>query len=291
MRASRDPFQRASVTESDERSVRSTKPVRKGRMTAALVTIAFLSLLAALVFMLPQFRAGSVSVTDTRAMTADQILEESGLSEGQHLFSGIGGGIPQWFGLRYGQAEERLRARFPSIRTVTARLDFPGAIDIVIDERVEVSYLKIPDGCVLVDKEGYALRILPEPPSDIPVIEGISVVQLSVGKSLTVDLPDSMNHALSVMGAIIDADKDTRSTLRILPMVRKIRPVSGRDVYLTLVLPNTGEELTVLSRVSTTTGEDMTWLRFAILQGALDGRGKGVLDMTGKNRVFIPDRK
>jgi hypothetical protein len=279
------------MPEHEEPHTRPAQPRHKGRLAAGLVTLALLALIAGLVFMLPQFRAGSISVTDTRAMTTGQILEASGLSEGQHLFKGIGGGIPQWFGLRYGPAEERLRAQFPSIRTVTARLDFPGAIDIVIDERIEVSYLKIPDGCVLVDKEGYALRILPEPPPDIPVIEGISVVQLSVGKSLTVDLPDSMNHALSVMGAIIDADKDTRSTLRILPMVRKIRPVSGRDVYLTLVLPYAGEELTVLSRVSATTGEDMTWLRFAILQGALDGRGKGVLDMTGKNRVFIPDRK
>jgi len=55
-------------------------------------------------------------------------------------------------------------------------------------------------------------------------------------------------------------------------------------------LPDTGEELTVLARVSTNISEDMIWLRFAILQGALNGRGKGVLDMTGENRVFIPDK-
>jgi len=260
---------------------------RAARLAVTLTAIAAVFLL---VYFLPPFRVDTIDVTETRAMTRPEILQASGLTMGQHLFQGIGGSVPQLFGLRYGRAEATLADRFPAIRTVTARLDFPGRIEITIEERIEVSYLRIPDGCILVDKEGFALRILPAPPATIPVIEGITVRQLSIGKALTVDLPEAWNHALSVMGAIIDADKDTRSTVRIMPMVRKIRPVSGRDVYLTLILPKTGEDLTVLTRVTASVGEDITWLRFAILQGALDGRGKGVLDMTGENRVFIPDR-
>ncbi len=277
--------------ESDNEAIRPVRNRGTGRIVATALTLLTVLLLTGLVYFLPAFHAGSITITDTRAMTQQEVLEASGLEQGQHLLAGIGGSVPQLFGLRYGRAEADLMVKFPAIRQVTARLDFPGSIEIEIDERIEVSFMKIPDGCVMVDKEGYALRVLPSAPEDIPVIEGIKVVQMQVGSPLTVDLPDSMNHALAVMGAIIDADKDTRSQIKILPTVRKIRPVSGKDVYLTLILPSTGEELTVLARVSPTTGEDMTWLRFAILQGALDGRGKGVLDMTGQNRVFIPDRK
>lgn len=252
--------------------------------------MAILLAAALLVAFLPPFRAEHIDVTPTRAMTSADILNESGLENGQHLFAGIGGSIRQIFTLRYGAAEQRLTEKFPYIRTVEARLEFPGRIAITVDERIEVSYLRIPDGCVLVDKEGYALRVLAAPPADIPVVEGIIVRQMDIGSPLTVDLPSSMNVALSLMGAIIDADKDTRSTAKLMTAARRIRPVSDRDVYLTMVLPGSGDELTVLARVSSRLVEDMIWLRFAIIQGALDNRGKGVLDMTGERKVFIPDR-
>lgn len=260
------------------------------RLPAFLTAFTAVALAVLLIALLPPFRAGEIEISDTRAMTRDEILKTSGLVTGQHLLQGIGGSIPQIFQLRYGEAEAALIRTYPYIRSVTAQLEFPGKIRITIDERIEVSYLSIPEGCVLVDKDGYALRVVSTPPAAIPVIEGIMVRQMRTGSEITVDLPESMNHALSLMGAIIDADKDTRSTTRLLPMVKKIRPVSSRDVYLTLILPKTGEELNVLTRVSTTIGEDMVWLRFAILQGALDGRGKGVLDMSGDTKVFIPDK-
>lgn len=269
---------------------RRERPAEPNRFIGMIVTLAILLAVAALIAILPPFRAEAITVSPTRAMTGDAILKASGLKTGQHLFDGIGGSVRQVFSLRYGAAERRLAETFPYIRSVEARLEFPGRIAISIDERIEVSYLRIPDGCVLVDKEGYVLRVLPAPPNGIPLVEGITVRQMNIGSPLTVDLPGSMNVALSLMGAIIDADKDTRSTVRLMPAARRIRPVSDRDVYLTLNLPHNGEELTILARVSTKLVDDMIWLRFAIIQGALDNRGKGVLDMTGERKVFIPDR-
>ena len=35
----------------------------------------------------------------------------------------------------------------------------------------------------------------------------------------------------------------------------------------------------------------MLWLRFALAQGVFDGRGKGVLDLTGSRKTFTPDLK
>jgi cell division protein FtsQ len=263
---------------------------RSPHFSTMLSFVVLFAAVALLVLFLPAFRAQAIDVTPTRAMSGTDILKTSGLVVGQNLFAGMGGSIPNLFSLRYGHAEEKILRDYPYIRSVIVRMDFPGRIRMTIDERIEVSYLSIPDGCVLVDKEGFALRILQTPPASIPVIEGITVRQLSIGKSLTVDLPVAMNHALSLMGAIIDADKDNRSTTQLIPMVRRIRPVSGRNVYLTLVLPQSNEELTVLTQVTSTIGEDMVWLRFAIIQGALNGRGKGVLDMTGEKKTFIPDK-
>lgn len=261
----------------------------KRNFSGLIITLVILVAAALLIGFLPSFYAAEIEVTPTRAMSTAEIQAASGLETGQHLLSGLGGSLRQLFSLRYGTAEQKLIQKFPYIRTVEARLDFPARIKINIEERIEVSYLAIPDGCVLVDKEGYALRILPQSPTDIPLVEGITVRQMSIGSPLTVDLPESMNVALSLMGAIIDANKDTRSSVNLIAAARNIRPVSNRDVYLTLLLPS-GDELTVLARASADLVEDMIWLRFAIEQGALSDRGKGVLDLTGDRKVFIPDK-
>ncbi len=264
-------------------------PPTKRSISGLIIVLVILLIAALLIGLLPQFYTHEIEVSATRAMSMDQIRAASGLETGQHLFKGLGGSLRQLFSLRYGAAEQQLAAAFPYIRTVEVRLDFPSKIKIDVEERIEVSYLAIPDGCVLVDKEGYALSILPQPPAGIPLVEGITVRQMSIGKPLTVDLTESLNVALSLLGAIIDANKDTRSSVNLIAAARSIRPVSNRDVYLTLNLP-TGDELTVLARASTDLTEDMIWLRFAIEQGALSDRGKGVLDLTGERKVFIPDK-
>ena len=222
-------------------------------------------------------------------MTPAEIEAAIPVKPGQHLFTGIGPDLRRLFSLRYGSVEKTLLARFPYIRSVQASLKFPSTMVIEIEERVEVAYVAIPDGCVMLDKEGYALRILNQSPADIPVIEGVTVTSLTLGQVLTVNAPDAMNSAVSLLGAIIDADKDTRTPQKLLSQVRKIRPLSDGRLFMTLALPATGEELTVATENKGEQLEDMLWLRFAMDQGALDNRGKGVLDLTGSRKVFIPD--
>lgn len=257
-----------------------------GRSLTGLLAVFALGLLVAF---LPVFRLKTYQITPTRAMTAAAIEASVPIRPGDHLFHGLGPGLDQWLGLRYGSTEALLVRNFPYIRTVRAYLDFPSQMRIEIEERVEVAYVSIPDGCVLLDKEGYALLILPDPPAGIPVIEGVSVRSLNLGQPLTVQVPDSMNSAVSLLGAIIDADKDTRTPQKLLSQVRQIRPLSNGRLFLTLVLPGTGDELTVAVENSMDQLDDMLWLRFAMDQGALDNRGKGVLDLTGTRRIFIPD--
>ncbi len=271
------------------------KPVQKscrrinGRRKSWLAALLLPALIGLLVWLLPVFRLQTVETTKIRGAGEADILAASGLIIGQHLFRGLGGSPESLIRLRYVAVETRLAKAFPAIKHVTAKLVFPGRIRLEIEERVEVAYVAIPDGCVMVDKDGIALRILNKVPDDIPVIEGVSATALLLGQPLGVDVPSAMNSAISLMGAIIEADKDTRPPLQLLPQIRKIRPVSGQTLYLTAVLPKTGEELNVKAETTSDQTEDMLWLRFAIAQGVFDGRGKGVLDLTGSRRTFTPD--
>jgi cell division septal protein FtsQ len=272
-----------------EQNLRPVRLRRHRRLRHSLVLVGLLLLLALVIYALPALHVARIEVSETRAMTRDAIITASGIEPGQHLFLDLGGTMRQWFTLRYGAIENRLQAAFPYIRSVTARLAFPAGIRIDILERIEVAYVSIPDGCVMIDKDAVALRILAVAPENIPVIEGVSVTSLNLGQPLAVDVPDAMHSAVTLMGAIIDADKDTRSDQLLLPQVRKIRPIGGRKLYMLVALPKTGEELTVTAETGAGQVDDMLWLRFAMSQNALSGRGKGVLDLTGDRKVFIPD--
>lgn len=262
---------------------------RQNRLRSPIGSLLILLVLIAAIAFLPAFHLARYEISPTRAMTTADIEAAILIKPGQHLFTGIGPDLRRLFSLRYGSVEKTLMARFPYIRSIEASLKFPSAMVIEIEERVEVAYVAIPDGCVMLDKEGYSLRILGQSPADIPVIEGVTVTSLTLGQVLTVNAPEAMNSAVSLLGAIIDADKDTRTPQRLLPQVRKIRPLSDGRLFMTLALPATGEELTVATQNSKEQLEDMLWLRFAMDQGALDNRGKGVLDLTGSRKVFIPD--
>jgi hypothetical protein len=260
-----------------------------GHWLFRLMLLAIVAAIALLVWLLPAFHLKKIEISPLVELNGQEILDACGLDKGQHLFSGLGGSLQQILQLRYPAAEEQLARKFPSIRKITASMDFPGKIDLVIDERLQVAYLSIHDGCVMIDKDGVALKIWPDPPVGIPVIEGITATSLILGQPLGVDAPSALNSAISLMGAIIDADKDTRAVTQLLPNISKIRPVGGRRIYLTLILPVNGEVFQVEAETGEDMQEDMLWLRFALSQGAFDSLGKGMLDLTGSRKTFTPD--
>lgn len=262
----------------------------RGKHLRRFLLPAALFFLAALIWLLPAFHLSNIEVAgDLRSLSREDLVAASGLQTGRHLFSGVGGSLNQLIHLRYGGAESRLLEQFPILKSAEVQLRLPGSVVLSVSERVEVAYVAVPDGCVMIDKEGCALKILPVAPDGIPVIDGVSVTSMSLGQPLVVDVPAAMNSAIALMGAIIEADRDTRPAVRLLPQIRRIRPLSGRQLFLTIVIPDTGEEMTVAAETGQEQTEDMLWLRFALSQDALNGRGKGILDLTGSRRTFTPD--
>lgn len=263
---------------------------RPHRFARRMIPVLILGLAGLAIWLLPAFRLQQLHLPDQlRSVTRQQLLQACELEAGRHLFRELGGSVRLWVNLRYGAVEDRILSRIPAVKEATVYLDFPGSITCVVTERIEVAWLAIPDGCVMVDQEGVALNITSERPDDIPVIEGISVRSMTLGRPLEVDSAEAMNHAISLLGAIIEADRDPRPGTALLSQVIRIRPIGGRQLYLTLRVPDTGEALTVLDEMQADLAEDMLWLRFALDQDALNGRGKGILDLTGNRKTFIPD--
>lgn len=273
------------------RGRRAKRPAgRSGHRLRWVWTPATILVLVLLVWLLPIFHLSKWEISEElRSLSREAVIADSGLKEGQHLFSGLGGSVELLLRRRYGAAETRLLNLYPTLKSVEIRMHIPYTVTFDLVERVEVAYVSIPDQCVMIDKDGVVLRILDQAPDNLPVIKGIKVTSMQLGAPLKVDVPDALNRAMTLMGAIIEADRDTRTTTRLLSQVRQIRPLSGRQLFLTVVLPDTGEELTVTAETGPDQTDDMLWLRFALDQDAFNGKGKGVLNLTGDNRTFTPD--
>ncbi len=266
------------------------RPGKKRRRAAKWIWLLLLAGLALTVWILPVFRLQEVELTaELHSLTGAEIIDAAGFWPGDHLAKGLGGSLPLWLDLRYGRAEAAIKEQLPAVKDVTARLKLPGTIQLDITERIEVAWLVIPDGCVMIDKEGVALKIMSQPPAGIPLITGINISSLVLGRPVQTDLPESMDQAISILAAIIEADRDHRPRTSLLAQVSMIRPLSGRQIYLTLQIPASDTEITVLEQAGAELAEDMLWLRFALDQEVLAGQGKGVLDMSGSRTTFIPD--
>jgi hypothetical protein len=68
-----------------------------------------------------------------------------------------------------------------------------------------------------------------------------------------------------------------------------LRAISADTIYKTVALPDTGEDLGVRLGTLSQITETVEWLRNAIYNGHCDHLGKGVLDLSGSQKVFRPD--
>lgn len=262
---------------------------KHSRWKKAIIAILLIAIAVVLVLLLPQFRLREIAVEGLVKIDKDEVIKSSSIEDGQHLFSGLGGDPEHWYQLRYAKIEQEILDSFPVIESVSVSMHFPAALKISVVERTEIAYISIPDGCAIIDKNAVVMRIDRHPPELIPLIEGITASSLVPGRKLSVDVPDALNSAITLMGAIIDADKDARADIKILNLVKSIRPLSGRQLYLSVRMPDTGRELVVLAETGLDQLDDMIWLRLALEQGALENLGRGILDLTGGRRTFTPE--
>ncbi|HEY5466074.1 MAG TPA: FtsQ-type POTRA domain-containing protein [Clostridia bacterium] len=263
----------------------------KSRHIGLAVILAIIASIAAIVLLFPQFRCADIRVEGLRILNREDVLAASGLTIGQHLLTGLGPDPVRAFSLRYGGGEDRIAALSPYVRSVRIRMVFPSAIRIEVEERIEVAYLAIPDGCVVIDAQGVAVEILyGTAPQGIPVIDGATVTSVVLGQALKVDDEASIRSAIVIMDAIIKSDRED-GKFSLFKAVAGLRSVDADTTYMTVVLPAKGDQLVVRIGTLDKIAETVDWLRGAIANGYCDGLGKGVLDLSGTQKVFRPDAK
>ena len=176
---------------------------------------------AQLVYENPRFAITQIVVENDGGLTAQQVKNLAGVAEGQNILS-----------LDLAQVQRNLEA-VPVIRCVEVRRVMPSKLFIRVNERIAVARLKSPDAQVLfIDRAGMVMTpirlrdgtvIQPQTPGTLPVLTGVSLVDVRVGKQVqseqiyrALELLDKVQQAAagSMMEiATVDISKPRQLTL------------------------------------------------------------------------------
>lgn len=237
--------------------------------------------------LLPHFYVNHVTVEGLQTLLAEDLLAASGLEPGQHMIKGLGGTLESYLRLRYHRAEEQLKEKFAYIEDVVIRPSFPYGLTISVQERVGVAYIKQEQMVVVVDREGVVLHIQEGAVEDLPLIEGVHDSFVEVGKPMNASLKQSITGTVLILSTIIDTDRLADDRWNFFSRIESILPVSIDSHFLKVRLPNE-KFLTVKLGSVTEMKDNLYWLRSILKIGELDDLPEGLLDISGKQRIFIP---
>lgn len=274
-----------------EKASHRWKAFRSDRLLFSLACAALI-LGAITIFLLsPLFHIEKIEMNPVFFLNKEDVLTTSGLKDNQHFLQSYGGSLDAVLTGRYLKAEQRIMKAYPQLKGVEIRLHFPGEIKINIKERIPIAFLQIQDGAVMIDREGIVCGIESTLPQGLPVIKGISVVSMEMGKHLVVDAPEDLNRCIAVMSALVEADFERQSADPLLPEIKEIRSSGYRRVNLRMIPRGTDKVLTVACSDSSYLKNHFIWLSEVLAAGIIQEKLPGTLDLIGKQQVFMPDKK
>ncbi|MGI6157150.1 MAG: cell division protein FtsQ/DivIB [Saccharofermentanales bacterium] len=276
--------------ESRRKRKRQRRRQKMRAFSKGLITLTVIVVLVTLFILLPPFRIASVTVEGTRRIDDRPIAEAIYDTHAEtHFLEGVGGSFKQWITFRYGALEAEIAERHPLVRDVRVQYRFPSEIHVTIDEKIEILAIRVPSGLALVDRDLDVLRIIEPDQSELPVLEGVRLTDDAVPhQPLPVEDDDVIDTAVRVMAAMIDEDAAGTGDVKLMDVVRQIRPITHRLMYLFIPLPQ-GGHIRVRLEDNRLLQERLRTLAYLLDREALMERGPGELDMSGQTVFFRPD--
>lgn len=227
-------------------------------------------------FSLPQFHINTIEVDGNYVISDEEIVAESGLTEGSHLF------LHNYIGIK-----DAIKNMSPYIKNVSISIKFPSAVVINVEERAKIAYVRVPDGYAALDTEGVIVELSTFTSGETPkpLVCGIEVTDAVIGQNSGISSNTDYSKAVVVLGAILNADKDSSSEYSVFENVYELRLIPGGEIFLTIKIPN-GNMLQVKLADVDGINDDMNWLLAAIEQGEFDSLPDGVMDMTGEEYIY-----
>ena len=217
-------------------------------------------------------------------MTDQQVLRELKLEYNSHLMGGVSGNILDIIRLDYGKTEERIKRENPYIEDIRVSVKLPSTVDVEVNERMKVCYIRTPDGYAALDKDGIVLELtsFDAKKSVRPVICGLNVTYAELGKQVKISNMNDYKKAIIVLGAILAADNASiGDTYSMFENTVEVRILPSGYIFLTVYSPK-GKLIQIKFDSLEKISDKTAWLLYAFNSDALDiPKTKGFLDMTG----------
>ena len=135
------------------------------------VIMAAAAVAACLIF----FQVETVSASGSSRYTADEIIAESGIEEGQNMLF-----------LRTSEIEENLLQSLPYLKTVEVHRTLPGSVRIEVTDCEPAAVLVVSNGYWFIDESGKLLELRTSD-SGLPNVTGLALVSPTTGSIFNVD--------------------------------------------------------------------------------------------------------
>ncbi|MCQ2504123.1 MAG: FtsQ-type POTRA domain-containing protein [Saccharofermentans sp.] len=223
----------------------------------------------------PMFRIENISIEGNYAMTNEEIIEATGLNYHDHMLKVLA--------VNYSD----ILASNPYIRKINISINFPSGINISVEERRKLAYIKYADGYFAIDAEGTVLELSSFDSEDAhPLLCGLDINNVVLGGRVDIEGDVNFQKLVIVLGAALEADQSAdNEEYSFFENIREIRILPSNIIFVTVIMPN-GSELQIKFSDIDTIGDDMHWLMFVIEQGKLNDLSAGVMDMTGDQPIY-----
>lgn len=237
--------------------------MKKGKRV--LTVIALLLFIGALIFVAYQlFQVRTIAVTGCETRSQDDIIALCGIEYNTSILA-----------VDKQEVMAKLNAD-PYIKPVSVDFKYPDQVLITIEERKEAAWIQKDSACIVIDHEGWVLRLDTQPQEGgYPLVTGLPADTVQIGQQLgTSDV-----FKIGVLTRLLDALKSA-----------EISPVSidislAADIVLTL-----SDGMTV--EVGDDTALDEKFVLMKASQGEIAGMGKsgGVLDVSSVKNAYYREK-
>lgn len=120
------------------------------------------------------FKISSIVVTGTSRYSLEDIIKESGISEGSNLFL-----------INKDSAVKNLKEKLPYIGNVTISRKLPGTVEITVADAKIAGTIPYQGGYLVIDITGKAVEQLTDLPEYYPQIIGLNISDAQIGGEVT----------------------------------------------------------------------------------------------------------
>ncbi len=254
------------------------------RVVKVLVIMLLVVLLIGLFLYLPFLRMRDFVVSGNYTVSAEEIVQASGLKSNEHFWIPLGSKTNNWLTFKYKYAANQIVQKYPNIRSAEITFAWPGKVQIEVEERLPIAILEYNGQLILLDSESNAIGIADESTIDLPVIQGIQVKSLRLGEKVQVAHPQQLRQAVNVLAQLILADNSVPADFQLPQLTKTI--TAGADGHFTLQLEYQHHEYSVKCLSNSYLKDNFVWLKKVLLADYLKDHPAGIIDLTGKNHYF-----